>query len=222
MLAKRRRSRRNDLGRRDQRIALLVGQRDDLGRVVGRDLEPGLERGSEFRRQLVGRVGARRARGGDQRRRGDRQLGRGRGLGEIAALVDRVLDLVDHVLDRLLALVGVELGGDLGASPAASDLPPSVLTASTLTTTQPKSDWIGPTTAPEPRREHRSGRLVAGDAGIGLAASGRSSEVTAAFAPAAAAAQRLRRPWPCAAIALARRLVGDHGLAQRRACPSRA
>ena len=32
---------------------------------------------------------------------GDRQLGRGRGLGEVAALVDRVLDLVDDVLDRL-------------------------------------------------------------------------------------------------------------------------
>ena len=31
----------------------------------------------------------------------------------------------------------------------ASDLPPCDFTPSTLTTTQPKSDWIGPTTAPE-------------------------------------------------------------------------
>ena len=76
-----------------------------------------------------------------------RQLGRADRLGEVAAAVERVLDLVDEVLDRGLALVGVELGGDFGRA-CSSVLPPPALTESTFTTTQPKSDWTGPTTAP--------------------------------------------------------------------------
>ena len=85
------------------------------GGSFGAISKPPLSAGGELGGNLIGGIGARRAAGGDQRRRRHRQLGRGRRLGEIAAVVDRVLDLVDEVLDRLLALVGGELGGDFGA-----------------------------------------------------------------------------------------------------------
>ena len=105
----------NDLGRRYHRITLVVRQSDDLGRIVGGDLEPGLHRRRELRGRLVSGVGARCSGRGDQWRVRDRHFGGCRRLDEIAAFVDRILDLVDHILDRLLALVGGELRGDFAA-----------------------------------------------------------------------------------------------------------
>src|SRR5438477_203391 len=70
-----------------------------------------------IRRALIGRaagIGPRRAVGRDQRSRCHRQLGRTDGFGEVGAAVERVLNPVDQLLDRALALVLVELGRDLG------------------------------------------------------------------------------------------------------------
>ena len=75
-------------------------------------MKAALHGGNEFRRQLECPVRARGTVRNDQRRGRHRQLGRADRFGEVGAAVERVLDLVYQVLDRTLALVGVELGRD--------------------------------------------------------------------------------------------------------------
>ena len=136
------------LGRGNQRKTRLAGQSDDLGRVVGRDLERRLEAGARSAGSLEAGIGPRFPSPMTSGVVSTASLAWAAASSKFCPSSIPSWIRLYKSASAVLRFSAVSLAA-ISERACSSDLPLCALTVSTFTTTQPKSDWTGPTTAPE-------------------------------------------------------------------------